>query len=79
MATRIEVTAEDIKRGQRRTCSACPIALAAQRALQCSVLVGCTSIWQPGRTNWWKLPAQAQAWRERFDNHERVEPFTFEV
>ena len=83
MSILINVTLEDIKSGEARSCEACPIALAAQRAssnyssdLHNRVLVSGNQI-RLFRDNRYPIPVEAQCFISTFDSDDPVEPFSF--
>ena len=89
---RIDVTQEDIERGQRRVASACPIALATARTLWpdgkgdrfVRVGVGFISMYSsPSEIHRplgvAKIPQEARDFIDRFDADKDVEPFGFDV
>lgn len=77
---RIFVTQEDIDKGERQKCTACPIALAASRALhQPNVLVDRFNVWVPGEERGRLMPDKAQLFVWKFDAGKRVRPFEFEL
>ena len=82
--TTITVTAEHIARGDRKTCSTCPIALAFDAAIpeavNLSVTWGYASVWLDlGKAVTYVLPPAAREFIEHFDGGLPVSPFTFEA
>jgi hypothetical protein len=76
----IDVTWEDIDRGQRGICARCPIALAAERAGIQQPLVFSLGIWHHSGSGFWSsIPDEAIRFLEDFDTGSPVAPFTFEV
>ena len=74
----IEVTAEDIKKGEQGNCWRCPIALALIRAFRTDDVAA------PGpyaRINHERLdlPNEVRRFIDDFDNGDEVSPFTFEL
>lgn len=81
MIVHVEVTQEDIDKGQRRTCNICPVALALYRTVPaCSPWVQTTTAsiqgWQGPRAH---LPLVARKFIEEFDHAQPVEPFAFDL
>lgn len=76
---RIEVTQADIDRGTRSDCAACPIALAAARAVGFPCEADLTGLWFPLGMGHYVLPAAASDFVLAFDAGETVQPFAFEV
>ena len=74
---RIEVTAEDIRIGKPGP--QCPISLAGRRASGKYTAVGVTRIWFMDEAETFALPDVAVTFIKRFDSHQPVEPFSFEV
>lgn len=75
---KIEVTQEDIDKGERGSCSGCPVALAMKRALGVqTLLVEDDAAW----TNMeeYLLPDPVPDFIGDFDTGEPVKPFTFEL
>lgn len=78
----ISVTEEDIANGRRKRCQKCPVAIAMLRA-------GFYTVWaNPGDLTWIDsernehscvTPDEVREFITRFDNHEPVAPFTFEL
>jgi hypothetical protein len=85
----IEVTQEDIDKGERRQCNTCPVALAITRQLPeelkgCVVSVTClnATIFSKntrGILRHAELPEEAADFIQRFDDHIGVQPFTFSL
>jgi len=76
---KIQVTQEDIEKGVRNVCAWCPVARAATRAFG-----------KPMKAMRWRLedvatgecietPKEVSRWMFKFDDHQPVEPFEFEV
>lgn len=77
---KIQVTQEDIDKGERWKCGACPIALAAIRAFhQPHVLVDRDCVWVPGEDRGRSMPDKAQSFIRAFDAGQPVEQFEFEL
>lgn len=75
---KITVTEEHIRRGRRRACSACPLALAISEAVGMRMEVGVLSTWcDPAKLI--TLPEEAQEFIDRFDRGRKVHPFSFEL
>lgn len=82
MKITIDVTAEDIRCGQRQTSGSCPIALALIRSGLRNPHVYHNAdayIGAPALREWLLLPAEAASFIYRFDDEESVEPFSFEL
>jgi len=81
--TTITVTAEHIARGERQSCTRCPIALAIRDAFPgaISFAVGgpMVMLWTGGSEREIDLPAEAFKFVNAFDNGRTVEAFTFEL
>jgi hypothetical protein len=83
----INVTQEDIERGQRHECDLCPIALALLRAIPgANVEVVPSKVWilpagkrEPFGWELARLPDEAQSFMTKFDLGWAVEPFTFDL
>lgn len=76
---RIEVTQEDIKKGERHSGISCPIALALKRALpgrHVGVSEETADIGENARV---LLPLEAQDFIDDFDDGLGVDPFAFEL
>ena len=90
-AIRVEITEHDITAGCIGSCQFCPIARAAQRALNCSrvnVGVGCIEftladpyLSRISDERWYTLglPERATQFIRKFDRHKTVKPFAFTV
>ncbi len=79
----IEVTAEDIAAGARRSAHHCPIANALERTTRLRWLVSPLGVCPLDLTGQaipplLALPATAQVFIESYDRGSAVEPFTFE-
>lgn len=74
---KINVTTKDIQDGEINSPSACPIALAAQRAFGHRVLVGVDDLSICGEM--WELPHFVRRKINRFDESRMMEPFSFEL
>lgn len=70
----IEVTADDIARGTRKSCSCCPIALALARCT--GLVVSVESDWVYFMPD---LPQTAVEFIKTFDAGKPVQPFSFEL
>ncbi len=79
--TRIDVTAEDIAKGEAGSSARCPVALALQRAISKPVAVSKTYVYISGyNLSTVMLPSEASEFIGKFDrNHEPVKPFTFHI
>lgn len=75
---KIEVTDEDIARGEPRSALACPIACALRRAGMLDVSVSLTSI-TVGHLTYKPMPPEAKAFIRDFDAGAPVTPFAFSV
>ncbi len=80
-ATKIEVTARDIKNGIVKSTTACPIALAIRRKNpkidKVSVRLNYVLVRRGGRVRQFLLPAQARHFVDAFDIAVPVKPFSF--
>lgn len=83
---KVEVTAEDITKGERQSPILCPIAWACWRSflleLGDSIRVGPINVFidkLKGETHKYLLPTPAREFIHRFDNGLTVEPITFEL
>jgi hypothetical protein len=86
---RVEVTAEDIAKGERAECGRCPVALACKRVLPgARVMVdGCSidfTLKPAGEGEWddWtsiEAPAEVDAFIQAFDDGHPVAPFAFDL
>jgi hypothetical protein len=85
---RVEVTAEDINRGEPESCKHCPIALAIDRALSAAGIE--SRSWVMGRTvsfgkdtrrprPWACLPYEALVFVVRFDEGHDLMPIVFDL
>lgn len=77
---RIEVTAEDIAKGNPGDACACPVALALQRVLgdaQCST--DGLECYVGGQRELVNAPPSVREFVDRFDKQADVEPFAFEI
>lgn len=84
MKTIIEVTQQDIddglKKGWKRRCNTCPIALAASRALGTECMASADwGITPVGTITHYRLPDIAMEFIDAFDAELPVKPFTFEI
>jgi hypothetical protein len=77
--TRVEVTADDIRRGRRYECRYCPVALALNRATGEAWEVGPRFAWTHRGGPAVPLPPAAAAFVDRFDIHGRGDPFSFDL
>lgn len=77
----VRVTESDIERGQMRSASECPVALAASRALGCPVVAGASflHVQRPEGTSKMLTPTEAALAILRWDQGEYIEPFDFVV
>jgi hypothetical protein len=75
----IEVTAEDINKGFKQSCSNCPVALAMTRALGYDVTVGATTWRYADSSVRSSLPKTTQDFIALFDQGEPVTPHSFFV
>jgi hypothetical protein len=75
----ISVTAEDIAAGHPLACSACPVALAAQRAFggRPVIVDSFLSIRGQEERLSWSLPDSVYAFIKAFDAGRPVQPFSF--
>lgn len=79
-SVRINVDAECIKKGIRRSACDCPVALAMRKKFKKNVLVGrLTFRFAAFGNNEHKLPPKVRAFINEFDNSEPVQPFSFLV
>jgi hypothetical protein len=74
---RVEVTADDIAKGERRVCGACPLAVAIERATSTPTLVWYRSAFIGGAKA--DLPAVAQDARQVLDSGGDHAPFAFDL
>jgi hypothetical protein len=81
--TRIEVTAEDIARGQRGRYNACPHARAIKRVLRRGRFGGLDGVYLDFRDSFdlpsVKLPQTASRWIWDFDRGLPLEPITYDL
>ena len=82
----VDVTAQDIRLGNKRNADWCPIARASTRAFGRPTCVGLDSIClYRGKTRRSKLglqlplPYAAQVWADAFDEGSEVAPFSFDL
>lgn len=78
----VEVTAEDIAKGVKEDCGACPVALALRRAGLGRAMVDGTSIsWSFGVSGGGDVecPCHVAEFIESFDEGDDVEPFSFQL
>jgi hypothetical protein len=79
----VEVTAKDILFGRPCSPCGCPVALALRRCLQMVAKVDdCITLYDdqdPAPTITLPLPDEVDRFIGKFDNHQAVEPFSFEV
>jgi hypothetical protein len=74
----IDVTQADIEAGHPLACSACPIALAAQRAFGDRPVIVDSFLSIRGQDRLvWSMPSAAYAFIRDFDAGRPVEPFSF--
>ena len=78
---RVEVTAEDIAKGERRVAWRCPIALACGRVFGEPIIGrdGCNLTVEGRRLTDVELPAVAKRFTLDFDECRPVEPFAFDL
>lgn len=79
---KIQVTKEDIEKGARYMCRACPIALATLRTGVFSAVVYQDSIsisFSGEGFKYFSLPENAIDFIKSFDSHQPVKPFSFEL
>ena len=84
---KIQVTKEDIKKGEQGSCEWCPVALAIQRTYGkdklVTVDVDSMGIWQDNREQHYQLPLIARDFIHDFDNSdiksEQLKPFLFKI
>lgn len=76
---RVIVTQEDIDLGKPYDSWHCPIARALWRAIGRKCAVGTDDFRLPGTCGPVPLPNSAHEFINRFDDHEHVEPFEFEI
>jgi hypothetical protein len=79
---KVRVTKNDIQKGTRRDKDQCPIGLALSRRGYDEVTVDKRAVALERKGKYVRalpLPPEAQVFITRFDNGERVEPFTFEL
>lgn len=75
---KIEVTAEDIRRGKKISIRTCPIALAAKRIFPDKSVHACLGRIDIGKKRF-LIPKFVADWMTRFDKGEKVEPIEFEL
>jgi hypothetical protein len=73
---RINVTANDIRRGRGGDCTSCPIAIATQRHFRGRAVVVSTFAVSAGRCSA-SLPDEAVDFIQKLDSDKDVEPFFF--
>ena len=75
----IKVLASHIKRGKRRECSLCPIALAITRQLKPTnpVKVDNEDVFMDGK--YYRLPTETRRFITNFDAGRKCKPFSFEL
>lgn len=83
-ALEINVTADDILRGERNNCVGCPVARAATRVAGRPIAVGCTELYLGDGTqdiaelpSFAELPASVSKRIARYDETGRMKPFKF--
>jgi len=77
---KIEVTADDIKNGDKRTCVSCPVALALGRALGSYAFAGPISLFPySGSTLRIDTPDEVIQFMTNFDAGLPVQPFSFTI
>ena len=75
---KIEVTAEDIEKGNQGNCWRCPVALALMRAFQTN-RVSVTGPYAQIKGERFDLPNKVQRFISSFDKGTDVTPFTFQL
>lgn len=75
----VEVTAQDIAKGERQSCFACPIALALSRHMFPTPAVNRNYIESTDRPWVRELPSEARDFITDFDTGQLVSPFTFKL
>lgn len=74
----INVTQDDINKGQKSKCFYCPVALATKRALKCRNVMICTdTLKTSGYTA--PLPLDVRQWVWDYDYGQPVQPISFEL
>lgn len=73
----IIVTAQDIKKGEKKSCSHCPIARAGQRVIKKNVTVGDADLGYDDYEA--RLPQKAIKFIMDFDRNIPVKPFSFKI
>ena len=84
---KIQVTKEDIEKGEKGSCEWCPVALAIQRTYGkdklVTVDVDSMGIWLDNREQHYQLPQIARDFIDDFDNDRKVaegfRPFSFKI
>ncbi len=77
---KVDVTEEDITRGVRGSCTACPVALALRRATGTNWASVDDSVMESAHSfNRAETPPEVVKFIYLFDAQGRVEPFSFEV
>lgn len=86
MKLKVEVTQQDIEKGEPHFCSSCPISLALTRAFGEPMSIGYGEIWyggvmdsQSSRVCRQGFSKEVKEFIARFDNGIAVEPFSFEL
>ena len=79
---KVTVTAADIKNGKQKRCESCPIALAMQRGYKIkksniSVVDDIRIDLTENTAFYYHIPEKASLFIRRFDEGEKVNPFTF--
>ena len=75
----VEVTADDISRGELGDGGRCPVALALQRRLGADLFVDGFEVYKTLSGGRARLPEEARLFAKAFDAGEEVEPFEFEL
>jgi len=76
---RIKVTKADIKRGIKRSCSACPVTLAVKRYVKNKFFVSSSPYSISLGSVHYEIPRVARDFINAFDRGMLVEPMTFEL
>jgi hypothetical protein len=77
MSVLVEVTQDDIDRGRRGKCLACPIARAMNRRTGIAFSVSGSFVRIVGKQKMFSLPDCCAAFAYHFDNFRPVAPFSF--
>ena len=78
---KIQVTQEDIDKGERRSCTKCPLALAIAKAINYNNIAVGLKRWSNDGYDWHDLPEKAIVFRILFDEFgsNGLSPFEFEL